>query len=101
MRRNFDFMRRLDSTPTVTGTFSMGSSRKVMTLKMPENLGPRCIIPSELFDQWIDEGYDDIVIICPSHRYVSTIDDWLDYGYIDLDYDVEVRVLPKAYFGSA
>lgn len=94
-------MRSLGSTPTATGTFSMGSNRKVMTLKMPEDLGHRCVLPCEDFDKWLDEGYDDIVIVCPSKRYVSSIEDWLDYGYLDMDYDVEVRVLSKSYFGRA
>jgi hypothetical protein len=94
-------MRRLDCTPTVTGTFSMGSSRKVMTIKWPHDIGINVIIMCDEFDRLVDENYDDIVIVTPARRYVSSLDDWLDYGYIDIDGDVDVRVLGRAYFGRA
>lgn len=59
-------------------------------------------MPVDEFDRLVDEGYDDIVVITPRQRYIASIDEWLDYSYIDLeDVDVEVRVLQKSYMGLA
>ena len=59
-------------------------------------------IPVEDFDQLLDDGYELIVITTPSKRYTATVDDWLDYGYLDLiDEDAEVRVLSRAYMGQS
>ena len=51
------------------------------------------------FDRLVDEGYDDIVIVSPRGRYIASIDEWLDFGYIDLDGDTEIRVLHKSFMG--
>lgn len=92
-------MRRLEHTPTVTGTFSMGSKRKVFEVRLDHDIKHQALIISDSFDDLIDRGYDDILIVCPTKRYIASIDEWLDYGYIDLDGDVEVRVLHKSYMG--
>jgi len=89
-------MRRLDNTPTVTGTFSMGSKRKVHFTHVEHDFLAHNIAVDE-FDALVDEGYDDIVVITPRNRYIASIDEWLDYGYIDLDGDTEVRVLHRSY----
>ena len=51
------------------------------------------------FDALVDEGYDDILVISPKGRFVASLDEWQDFGYIDLDDDVEVRVLHRSYMG--
>ena len=51
------------------------------------------------FDTLIAEDYDDICIITPRARYVASLDEWIDYGYIDLDDDVDIRVLQRSYMG--
>jgi hypothetical protein len=55
------------------------------------------------FDALVDEGYDDIVIVSPKGRYIATVDEWLDYGYIDVNDDdgTEVRVLQRSYMARA
>lgn len=93
-------MRRLDSTPTVTGTFSMGKKNNVFSIKIESDTFLAASMPTETFDSLVDEGYDDILIITPRHRYIASIDEWLDYSYIDLtEGDVECRVMHKAYMG--
>ena len=92
-------MRRLDSMLTSTVICSMGRKSKVIS--WPHDIGSNIIILSDEFDRLVDENYDDIIIITPARRYVSSLDDWLDYGYLDLSGDVEVRVLGRSYFGRA
>jgi len=92
-------MRRLDSTPTATGTFSMGSKRKTHFTHVERDFLAHNINADE-FDALVDEGYDDIVVITPKARYIASIDEWLDFGYIDLDGDTEVRVLHRSYMGG-
>lgn len=59
-------------------------------------------IPVEDFDQLVDDGYELIVIITPTKRYTASIDEWMDFGYLDLvDQDAEVRVLSRAYMGQS
>ncbi len=53
------------------------------------------------FDTIVDGGYDDILIVTPRARFIASVDEWLDYGYIDLDGDAEVRSLSRAYMGRA
>lgn len=59
----------------------------------------RLTIEADEFDALLDSGVDDVVVITPKGRYLASIDDWLDFGYMDLIGDVEVRVLQKAYMG--
>ena len=55
------------------------------------------------FDKMVDGGVDDILIITPKGRWLSSLDDWIDYGYVDVeDNDPstdEVRVLHRSYMG--
>lgn len=47
-------------------------------------------IDSKWFDQLVQQGYDLIVILGPTFRLTSTLDDWLDYGHYeaeDTDYE--------------
>lgn len=76
-------------------------SRKAYTVRYTKELDINVIVSADDFDRLIDEGYDDIIILTPKARWVVSIDEWLDYGYIDLDGDVDVRVLNRSYFGRA
>jgi hypothetical protein len=59
-------------------------------------------IPVTEFDELVDQGFELITITTPKARYVSSIDDWLDFGYLDLtDSDVEVRTLHTVYMGKS
>ena len=58
-------------------------------------------IESDEFDRLVDEGYESILVVTPRARFIASVDEWLDYGFIDLDGDVEVRVLHRSYMGRA
>lgn len=72
--------------------------RKVFELRLPVML-PRVTMDADQFDWLLDAGYDDILVITPIHRYIASLDEWLDFGYVDSNENGEFRVLPKAYFG--
>lgn len=76
-------------------------SRKAAYVRWPKPIGQNVIVLLDEFDKLVDEGYDDIIILTPDSRWVASIDDFLDYGYIDLAGDVEVRVLHRSYLGRA
>lgn len=65
-------------------------------------------IPVAEFDRIVDEGYDIISIVTVKGRFTAGVDEWQDYGYYDVepgatnvDPDVEVIRLNKAYMGRA
>jgi hypothetical protein len=65
--------------------------------KAPDGLSAFSISVEE-FDRILDEGYELIVVTTPTTRYTSDIEEWIDYGYIDLiDEDVEVRALHRSF----
>lgn len=70
------------------------------TIHLPEPRGLSFFLEATDFDAMVDEGVDVLVIVTPSRRYVSAIDDWFDYGYHDLEGDVDVIVLNKSYMGA-
>jgi hypothetical protein len=74
-------------------------NRKVFTVKLDKEMGSGYSLGVDDFDALVDAGFDDILILTPRTRYVATIDDWLDYSYIDLEGDAEVRTLHKAFMG--
>ncbi len=48
-------------------------------------------LPSAMIDGLVDEGFETIVFLDPNRgRYVSTLDDWLDYG-VERDGDIHLR----------
>lgn len=73
--------------------------RKVHTVRLETPSFLAANIPTDDFDRLVDEGYDDILVITPRGRYVASIDEWLDYSYIDLDSDTEIRVMHRSYMG--
>lgn len=73
--------------------------RKFYSVRIESDTFLSAHITSDDFDLLVDEGYDDILIITPRHRFIASIDEWLDYSYIDLDGDVEVRTMNKSYMG--
>jgi hypothetical protein len=76
-------------------------ARKAAYVRWPRPIGQNVIVLLEEFDKLVDEGYDDIIIITPDNRYVASIDDFLDYGHLDVTGDVEVRVLHRSFLGRA
>lgn len=59
-------------------------------------------IPVDNFDQLVDDGYELIVITTETGRYTTTVEDWQDFGYVDLsDTDVEIRVLHRSYMSKS
>ena len=75
-------------------------NRKVFDIRISKDFLAHAIVSDE-FDNMLDAGYDDILIITPRGRYIASLDEWLDYSYIDLDGDVEVRVMHRSYMGLA
>ncbi len=44
------------------------------------------VLPDATLDRLVDEGYDQIMFVDPARgRYVSSIEDWQDYGVPDSD----------------
>lgn len=73
-------------------------SEKVHTVRTEYDLASYAI-PTDAFDRMVDDGYDAILIVARGKRYYATVDDWLDYSYIDIRGDEEVRVLNRSYMG--
>ncbi len=59
------------------------------------------VLPVDEFDALVDSGYDDIVVVTPRGRWIASIDEWQEYGYVDLEGDSELRVLHRSYMGRA
>jgi hypothetical protein len=51
------------------------------------------------FDALVDEGYDDIMLVTPKGRFIASLDEWQEFGYIDIDQGSDVRVLQRSYMG--
>lgn len=78
----------------------MAMKRRVWTAKVDRPLIAFTIGVDD-FDELVNEGWDDIMVVTPHGRYVASLEDWLDYSYIDLDGDAEVRVMHFSYMGRA
>lgn len=75
--------------------------RKVFEARTPVEIKHEIWMPLPQFDALVDEGYDDVLIITPLHRYLVSLDDFLDYGYLTNNGETEVYALGKAYIGLA
>lgn len=75
------------------------AKRKVHEVRIDKNVILSHSIEVTEFDALVDAGYDDILLITPKGRFIASLEEWLDYGYVDLDDDVEVRVMQRAYMG--
>ena len=42
-------------------------------------------LDAKWFNELVENGYDLIVIVGPTYRLMSTIDDWLDFGNYSAD----------------
>lgn len=70
------------------------------TLHLPEPGGLSFHMAASEFDELVDAGYELIIIVTPKRRYIASVDDWLDYGYHDLEGDEDIIVLNKSYMGA-
>jgi hypothetical protein len=70
------------------------------TLRLPEPGGLSFHMAASEFDALVDKGIEVIIIITPKRRYIASVDDWLDYGYHDLEGDEDIIVLNKSYMGT-
>jgi len=52
---------------------------------------PRYYFTTEKFNDIVDQGYEYIVIVTPTYRLTSTVEDWQDYGYYSFE-DNEGRI---------
>lgn len=74
-------------------------NRGIHTLRLDEQNGLSFHLSASLFNTIVDSGCEIIVIITPKRRYVASVDDWMDYGYFDVDDDEDIIVLNKSYMG--
>ena len=79
--------------------FPIPVRRKVHEVRINKNIIVAHQIEVNEFDRLLDEGYDDILVITLKDRFIASLEDWLDYGYVDLDGDAEVRVLHRSMMG--
>jgi hypothetical protein len=86
----------------LTGTGTCGvSNKKVVTVRLDKEIGSSVAILLSQFDKLVDEAVDDIVFITPTSRYITPLDDWLDFGYqIDDGYQKFIS-LARSYIGRA
>jgi hypothetical protein len=70
---------------------------KTYTIHVPDAKGLAYHLGSELFDSIVDGGYDIILLVTPTRRYITTVEDWQDYGYYDVDDGEDIIVLNKSY----
>jgi len=71
--------------------------RKVFEDRLDSEIGREFWMPMYQFDTLVDEGYDDILLITPGHRYLVALDDFLDFGYITNDGIESFYALGKSY----
>lgn len=70
---------------------------RIHSIRVEKNIIQSASIEVDEFDSLVDDGYDDILVITLKARFVASLEDWLDYGYVDLEGDVEVRTLHRSY----
>lgn len=85
----------------MTGCLSraMGSLvTKVFIKTAPD--GTRFCLRVGEFNDIVDQGYEFIVIVTPTHRWTSTVEDWQDYGYYSYEDNggqIEITCLSRGY----
>lgn len=75
--------------------------RKVGEVRLDSELNRELRLSTAEFDLLVDRGYDDILVITPSHRYLVSLDDFLDYGELFDNGVFEEYVLSKSFIASA
>lgn len=58
-------------------------------------------IPTEEFNNVVDQGYELIAVTTPTSRYVSDVEDWLTIGYTEYDGEDEIMVLHRSFMVKA